>query len=289
MIDPELLRTFVVVARSGGFSAAARELGRRQSTVSGQVQRLEAQVGRRLLDRDSHRVELTSDGQALVGFAHEILDKIEVAENYFGSDELTGHVRFGVSEDIMTDTFPALLRRFWRTHPRVDLDLRVGLSETLHQQTRIAQVDLAFIKRRPGERHGTFVFDDELVWAGRETGPLPEGAPVPVVAYPPPSITRQAGLSALERAGLGHRITCVTDDLAGLRAAAVAGLGYIVHSRSLLPASLEVMPHLPELGRAEYVLVTRAGPRSRAVQALFDLIIQDARDAGRTTDTEGTA
>jgi DNA-binding transcriptional LysR family regulator len=288
VIDPELLRTFVVVARSGGFSAAARELGKRQSTISGQVQRLEAQVGRRLLDRDSHRVELTSDGQALVGFAHDILDKIEVAENYFGSDELTGHVRFGVSEDIMTDTFPALLRRFWQAHPRVDLDLRVGLSETLHQQTRINQVDLAFIKRRPGERHGTFVFDDELVWAGRGTEPLPAGAPIPVVAYPPPSITRQAGLAALERAGLGHRITCVTDDLAGLRAAAAAGLGYIVHSHSLLPASLEVMPHLPDLGRAEYVLVSRAGPRSRAVQALFDLIIEDAHGPAPLTTSEAS-
>ena len=276
MIDPALLRTFVVVARSGGFSAAARELGTRQSTVSGQVQRLEAQVGRRLLDRDSHRVELTSDGQALVGFAHEILDSIEVAENWFGGDELTGHVRFGVSEDIMTESFPDLLRQFWRQHPRVDLDLRVGLSENLHQQTRIAQVDLAFIKRRPGERHGTLVFDDDLVWAGRESEPLSPGEPVPVVAYPPPSITRQAGLVALERAGLGHRISCVTDDLAGLRAAAIAGLGYIVHSRSLLPPPLVVVPHLPDPGRAEYVLVTRPGPRSRAVQALSDLILENA-------------
>ncbi|MGG7510245.1 LysR family transcriptional regulator [Plantibacter sp. YIM 135249] len=304
MIDPELLETFLVVARTDGFSSAARELGLRQSTVSGHIMRLEGQIGKRLFDRDPHRVELTPDGQALVGFARTILDALAAAEGYFESPDttqVTGSVRFGASEDLVAEDLPHLLLEFRRAHPRVDLELRVGLSETLLEQVRTNHLDLVFIKRRPGEQHGTLVFDDELVWAGRPddeqeqaqaqqqsaaaTGPrapehAPErapdtSAPVNIVTYPLPSLTRQAALAALDAASLGYRITCVTDNLLGLRAAALAGLGNIVHARSLLPSGLVERTDLPSPGRTEFVLVTRPGPASQATAALSRLILEN--------------
>lgn len=74
MFDPVLLRTFLAVEQTGGFTAAARHLGLRQSTVSGHIARLERAAGRALLSRDTHTVELTADGTAMVGFARSILD-----------------------------------------------------------------------------------------------------------------------------------------------------------------------------------------------------------------------
>lgn len=288
MIDPELLETFLVVARNGGFSSAARELGLRQSTVSGHVQRLEAQVGKRLFERDPHRVELTPDGMAMVGFARDILDSVAAAEGYFAGTDLTGSIRFGASEDLVAEDLPHLLLEFRRAHPRVDLDLRVGLSEHLHEQVQSNRLDLVFIKRKPGERHGTLVFDDELVWAGRggdeqaaASLASPVASPVPVVTYPLPSLTRQAALAALDAASLGYRITCVSDNLLGLRAAALAGLGNIVHARSLLPNGLVEVPQLPSPGRTEFVLVTRPGPVSHAASALSQLILANADRIGR--------
>ena len=74
MLDPELLRTFLAVERAGGFTAAGRVLGLRQSTVSGHIARLEQAVGRELFRRDTRNLALTADGAAMVGFAHNILD-----------------------------------------------------------------------------------------------------------------------------------------------------------------------------------------------------------------------
>ena len=50
-LDPDLLRAFVYIAEEGSFSRAAERVGRTQSAVSMQVQRLETLLGRRLFNR----------------------------------------------------------------------------------------------------------------------------------------------------------------------------------------------------------------------------------------------
>jgi DNA-binding transcriptional LysR family regulator len=69
MFDTVLLKTFMAVVQTRHFTEAGRRLGLSQSTVSQHVRRLEAIAGRRLLARDTHAVSLTSDGEAMVGFA----------------------------------------------------------------------------------------------------------------------------------------------------------------------------------------------------------------------------
>lgn len=72
-IDPELLRAFVTVVDSGGFSAAAQRLLRGQSAVSLQVKRLEDRLGVRLLDRGPRHLKLTGEGEAILENARRIL------------------------------------------------------------------------------------------------------------------------------------------------------------------------------------------------------------------------
>lgn len=72
MYDPSHLRTFLSVAQTLSFTQAARRLGLRQSTVSQHVRRLEDATGRQLFSRDTHSVELTEDGEAMLGFARRI-------------------------------------------------------------------------------------------------------------------------------------------------------------------------------------------------------------------------
>ena len=111
--DPDLLVTFLAVAETGSFSEAARRRGLRQSTVSQQVRRLEAETRRRLFDRDTHKVSLTVDGQALTVLAGEILAAYSRAERYFSNAELRGRVRFGASEDFaLSSLLPQVLRAF---------------------------------------------------------------------------------------------------------------------------------------------------------------------------------
>ena len=71
--DPQLLTTFLAVEQTGSFTRAAARLGIQQPTVSQHIRRLEQQVGRTLVLRDTHSVSLTADGEAMTGFARNIL------------------------------------------------------------------------------------------------------------------------------------------------------------------------------------------------------------------------
>jgi len=277
MFDPDQLRTFLAVERAGGFTAAGRILGLRQSTVSGHITRLERATGRELFRRDTRNLALTADGAAMVGFARAILDAQAHAERYFSDSRLTGLIRLGASDDVMGRELPDVLLEFQRSHPGVDLELTVGLSENLKTRMAAGELDLMVGKRRPGERHGELLWRDRLVWAGR-SGATGFADPVPLVTYPPPSMTREAALQALELHGRTWRIACVSDSQLGLRAAVLAGLGVIVHAESLLPAGLFPVEdeRLPELGELEFVLLRRRSRLSEQERALCEAITAGA-------------
>jgi DNA-binding transcriptional LysR family regulator len=271
VFDPVLLRSFLVVAETGSFTGAARLLDLRQPTVSQHVRRLEQAAGRTLLLRDTHSVELTGDGEAMIGFARGILDANERAAAYFAGPELRGRLRFGVSEDFVLSELPAILAAFRRSHPLVDVELTVELAGTLHQRLRAGELDLLLGKRMPGEHAGTPLWREQLVWIGSPGLRLDPDAPVPLIAYPDPSITRSRALEVLRRSGLQWRIACTSGSLNGLRAAALAGLGVTLFARSLIPDGLAELtrPHpLPVAGDTEFVLSSRRTPMTGPAAAM---------------------
>ncbi len=77
LVEVQLLRTFVAVARLGSFSAAARELGYTQAAVSQQVAALENDLKTRLLRR--RPVEPTEAGARLLEHAEPILLRLDAA------------------------------------------------------------------------------------------------------------------------------------------------------------------------------------------------------------------
>src|ERR1700745_1111540 len=81
--DPQLLATFLAVEQTGSFTRAAARLGVQRPTVSQHIRRLEQQVGRTLVLRDTHSVSLTADGEAMTGFARNILAASEQAAAHF--------------------------------------------------------------------------------------------------------------------------------------------------------------------------------------------------------------
>ena len=273
MYDPSHLRTFLAVAQTLSFTQAARRLGLRQSTVSQHVRRLEGATGRQLFSRDTHSVELTEDGEAMLGFARRILAVHEQASAFFTGTRLRGRLRFGASEDFVLTRLPEILEGFRYDHPEVDLELTVELSGTLHEQLEAGKLDLVLAKRRPEDPGGKLVRHDELVWIGAERLRLDADRPVPLIVFPPPGITRALALEALERQGREWRIACTSGSLNGLIAAARAGLGVMAHSRGLVPPGLVRVPErfgLPELGRVDFVLVH--GRRHSSAQSAADAL-----------------
>jgi DNA-binding transcriptional LysR family regulator len=73
------IKEFVVVAAMLRFRPAAIELGVSPSALSHHINALEAELGVRLLERDSHTVTLTPAGQAFLDETHAVTDQLEYA------------------------------------------------------------------------------------------------------------------------------------------------------------------------------------------------------------------
>ena len=276
MYNPQHLRSFLAVAQTLSFTRAATALGVRQPTVSVHVQKLEESVGRSLFVRDTRMVALTADGEAMAGFARSILASYDAATSHFSGSGLTGRLRVGVTDDLALTPLPKILRQFQQLYPRVGLALTVAQSPQLHRRIESGHLDVAFLKHATGEGGGQLVRRERLVWVAVDGARLKPDAPIPLVVYQAPSITRSLGVEALEAAGMPYRIACTVQGVNGVIAATRAGLGVAVFVRSLIPEDLVELPAsvgLPPLGDIDLVLLTSSGPASEPAQALVDAIL----------------
>lgn len=254
---PELLLSFVTVAQSRSFSEAGRRLQLGQPTISQHINRLEALTGRRLFERTTHSVKLTEDGQAMLGFAQNILEVQERAQRFFAGSRMRERLRFGASEDFAFSRLPTILKDFVHLYPEVDLEITIALSGALNDMLKAGELDLALTKRFLDEEGGEFVVREKLVWVGAEKNNFPSQSPLPLVMFPSPSVTRTAAIHALDQAGIPWRIVCTATGLAGLRAATLAGFGLMVQPASLVPPGLTALPthdQLPPLKDIEFVI-----------------------------------
>jgi DNA-binding transcriptional LysR family regulator len=199
-IHPDLLRSYAAISEAGSFTGAARLLGIRQSTVSQHVKRLEAAAGRRFLDRDTHRVRVTPDGEVMLDHARRVLEAQERMTRYLFGAPLRGRLRFGASEDFVLSALPDVLAAFARRHPEVDIELTAGLSADLYDQFDAGGLDILFVKRRAGDRRGILAWREPIAWAAGPGYQVEAEAPLPLLLYPPPSVTRALALETLDTA-----------------------------------------------------------------------------------------
>jgi DNA-binding transcriptional LysR family regulator len=272
--EPVQLRTFVTVGQARSFTRAAELLSLSASAVSQHIRKLEQACGRLLLDRDTHRVRLTADGEAMLGFAQAILDSHAAARDYFTASRPGGLVRFGISEDFAEARMPAILRTLRQRYPDIELELTVDLSGVLYERLRAGQLDLILAKRVTGAHpvDSQVVATDRLVWLAAKDFEMRPHEPLPLVLYPEPSVTRQATLDVLRRRKVPFRIACTASSLSGLRAAAIAGMGVLTHAQSLTPPSLHPVDGLPDLGSIDLALATRRHTPSPAEQAVIAVV-----------------
>lgn len=274
-LDPVLLRSFLAVADTLRFTAAARRLGMSQSTVSEHVGRLERAVGRSLLLRSTRTVALTGDGAAMVGFARDIIAAQDRALAFFDPLVLRGALRFGVSEDLVLSRLPEILRAFRAANPLVDLELAVGLSSQLHEKLEAGALDLLLAKRRPGDARGVTVWRERLIWLASPFTRLDPERPVPLVLFPGASITARAATDALDRHDRSWHLAFSSHSLSALLAAVRAGFGISAQSPVLAGGTLVALPEaagLPVLPVVDVVVLGRARRLEGPVAALAEAI-----------------
>lgn len=274
-IEIDSLRAFVAVAEAGGFTAAGARLGRTQSAVSVRIRRLEEVLGRRVFARTSRSLALTRDGELLLGYARRMLELHEETVRRFAEPEVAGELRLGVAEYFVPDHLPQVLARFVRVHPRVHIEVRVGLSLDLVPAVEQGSLDLAIAKREEGELRGRPIRREHLCWAAAPGLALPPDQPVPLCLLPAPCVFRARALAGLRAAGRPWRHAYTSQSQMGVIAAARAGLGVTALCASMVPPDLAPLAGFPPLGEIE-LAVFDAGRGGREPAATLLRFIEDS-------------
>jgi len=118
---------FVAVAQNGGFTRAAEQLGTTKSNVGKAVQRLEARLGTRLLQRTTRIVQLTEDGRIYLEAARAALGGLEEAEAILASRQEVpvGRVRIDIAASLGMAIMPTL-PELRANYPRLTLELSLS-------------------------------------------------------------------------------------------------------------------------------------------------------------------
>ncbi len=141
------LRCFLAVAEQRHFTRAAREIGIAQPSVSAQVRRLESELGGPLFHRSKGNVALTSAGEALLPFARRIIADVDAAAAELRDVEslARGRLAVGATPSLAVTLLPAVLARFHRAHPAIELTLREAGSVDLVRALEQGAVDVALV------------------------------------------------------------------------------------------------------------------------------------------------
>lgn len=124
-INFELYKVFYTVAKSGSFSAAAKELYITQSAVSQSIRNLEKKLETCLLIRGTRSVQLTNAGEMLMSHVDQAYNLLKSAEHKIGEmKSLTlGEIRIGVGDTILRYLLTPLLQQFLTDYPNIKLQI----------------------------------------------------------------------------------------------------------------------------------------------------------------------
>lgn len=129
-LDWNDLKFFLAVARAGGLTAAAQELGTSPSTVSRHIEALEQRLGVTLFLRQQTGYLLTDQGKEMlepIGTVEQSMLTVERRGDSVQQEErISGRVRLATSEGLATFLVAPHLMRFWQRYPLVQVELISG-------------------------------------------------------------------------------------------------------------------------------------------------------------------
>ncbi len=172
----EHLKTLQEIARLNSFSEVARKLHISQPAVSFQVQKLEQELGVKLIDRSQRAVELTEAGKRLVRFAEAVGDERQKLwrdlENM--RHEISGELLAGASTIPGEYILPPLLAKFKNMHPAVTIKVDISDSMAVMDRVRDNIYEVGFCGVPPDGRDLEYfkIAGDEIVLIVNRDNPL---------------------------------------------------------------------------------------------------------------------
>jgi DNA-binding transcriptional LysR family regulator len=292
------LRTIVAVARHRSFTKAGEELYLAQSAISQQIRRLERELGLEVFRRTSRSVELTAEGQVILGYAQRVLAEVDGLHSEL--EELTGLLRGQLRIGGVYPTGPydlfGMLADFRAAHPEVAVYMVEDTQDDVIAALRADELDCAFTALDPDT-----LGEEELIVALPSSHPLcarplvtfEELAAEDLIAYRENSALRRRLERTMADRGLEPRNAFICTEMAAVRALTSKGLGVAVIPRSIAEEPgppIELRPIGPERLTWPVALIWRAARRQTpAGKAFLKVALEYAERTENAQHTERPA
>ena len=151
------LKTFIAISERGSFAAAARYLNLTQSAISMQMKTLEEDLACKLFDRSKRPPQFTEAGRVLIPKARAAIhafEQLTVDEGSTDPNLIAGKVRIGAVPSVMTGMMPKALVALKAKHPRLHVELTMGLSADLVEQVATGKVNAAVLSDLHAQQDG---------------------------------------------------------------------------------------------------------------------------------------
>ncbi|MEE9281361.1 MAG: LysR family transcriptional regulator [Myxococcota bacterium] len=240
-MNPNHLKTFLAVRKHLSYTRAAEQVLRSQPAVSRQIHQLEAELGIPLFEQIGKSLHLTDAGRTLAGEAEKVLGTLERAAETVRRHRSAEHgsLRIGASTTPGFYLLPALLGRFHRRFPEVELQYAVENSLRIEQRLVRNELDLGFvgIELPNDDLHVEPIVQDEIVCFASPKHPLARRRRIDprslegetCVMRERGSATRELFEAWLARAGgkIGRTIELESPEAAKLLVAAGVGFSFM--------------------------------------------------------------
>jgi len=254
-LDIATVQAFLLVAELQSFTRAAEALGTTQAAVSMKLQRLEAVLAKRLVERSPRAVRLTADGFAFLAAARALMDAHDRALT--GEREVRQQLSLGISDHAAGPELVPLLERLHAVSSQLSLAVTIGFSRELLDAYDAGELDAVIVRREGSRRGGERLTEDEFGWFAAKRFARRRGEKLQLATLAPPCGVRALAVRALDKSGIAWSEAFVGGGVTAVAAAALAGLAVAPLARRIAPAGLiDIGPveGLPRLGKSTVML-----------------------------------
>jgi len=265
-LDIPTVQAFLLVADLESFTRTAEVLGTTQAAVSMKLQRLEAALRKRLVERSPRAVRLTADGTAFLAPARALIEAHERALS--PARPAAQQLSLGISDHAAGPELVPLMERLNAVAPQLALSVTTGFSREILDAYDAGKLDAVIVRREGSRRGGEKLAEDEFGWFAAPRFAWRRGEMLKLATLAPPCGVRAIALRALDKAGIAWNEAFVGGGVTAVAAAALAGLALAPLARRIAPPGLIDMGPalgLPRLGTSKVVLHSKVSdPAKRA-------------------------
>jgi DNA-binding transcriptional LysR family regulator len=231
------LEAVLALAEYGSFVAAAARLRISQPALTRMLKRLETQLGVRLFERSTRRVQITAAGREFAAVAERMLNDLGITVQSVRevAQERRGLVVISCVMSVAVGRLPRMIAAYRGDRPGVEIHVREGVYASILEDVRsgVADFGISYVDELPDFAVGTALGRETFhavvparhALAGRRSIALAELAAHPIVALPTESRTRRTIDAAAVTAGLQLHQRVVVNQIATLLALVGAGVG----------------------------------------------------------------